>query len=342
MKTKMRDLTNKTIVISRTDSIGDVMLTLPMCVWIKQHYPSAKIVFLANEYTHPVLRCLPQIDDVILWNDLEKLPQQEQINQLKAKKTDVFIHVFPRKTIAYLAKKAGIAIRVGTLNRLFHLLTCNIRCHFSRARSDFHEAQLNFELLKPFGVKTLPALTELSQWMTSFTASDCELPVMITDALIKPGKKVILHPKSQGSAKEWPIENYITLAKSLLEAGCTVFFSGTEKEGALFRKLIPHHDNCIDTTGKLTLTQLIRLISLSDALVACSTGPLHIAGALGIHAVGLYSPRRPVHPGRWQPLGRNVHILVKDEQCQKCQKQQACSCIEEISPQSVFELIHSL
>ena len=32
----MMDLAGKTIAISRTDSIGDVALTLPLCVYLKK------------------------------------------------------------------------------------------------------------------------------------------------------------------------------------------------------------------------------------------------------------------------------------------------------------------
>ena len=82
----MIDLNNKTVLISRTDSIGDVVLTLPMCVWIKKNYPTAKIIFLGNTYTKPVIECLPQIDEIIEWAELEKMPESIRVDFLKAKK----------------------------------------------------------------------------------------------------------------------------------------------------------------------------------------------------------------------------------------------------------------
>ncbi|RYG01290.1 MAG: glycosyl transferase family 9, partial [Chitinophagaceae bacterium] len=39
------------IIISRTDSIGDVVLTLPMAKIIKQQFPDCRIAFLGKEYT---------------------------------------------------------------------------------------------------------------------------------------------------------------------------------------------------------------------------------------------------------------------------------------------------
>ena len=51
-------ITNQTIAISRTDSIGDVVLTLPVCVWLKKKFPDIKIIFFGSTYTKPVIEFL--------------------------------------------------------------------------------------------------------------------------------------------------------------------------------------------------------------------------------------------------------------------------------------------
>lgn len=306
------DLNNKTVLISRTDSIGDVVLTLPMCVWIKKTFPASKIIFLGDTYTRPVLECLPEIDEIMEWSTLKQMPDSNKVDLLRSKKIDVCIHVFPRKEIASIIRKAKVPLRIGTSHRSFHLLTCNLRLNFSRKNSDLHESQLNFELLRPFGITELPSLEEISQWMGSFKAKSTELPAALEEDLKKPTTKVILHPKSQGSALEWPIEKYEIVANELLKRGYSVYYTGTEQDGVYIRSLIPTHENCRDTTGKLSLDQLIDFISRCDVLLACSTGPLHIAGILGLKTVGLFSPKRPIHPGRWKALGENVHIIVNE------------------------------
>jgi ADP-heptose:LPS heptosyltransferase len=335
----MIDLNNKTVLISRTDSIGDVVLTLPMCVWIKKNYPTAKIIFLGNTYTKPVIECLPQIDEIIEWAEMEKMPESVRVDFLKAKNIDVCIHVFPKKNIADLVKKAKIKTRVGSSHRVYHLLSCNIRLGFSRKNSEFHESQLNFELLKPFGIDELPSLEEISSWMKNFKAKDISLPENTENELAKPMKKVILHAKSQGSAMEWPIEKYAIVAKNLLNRGFSVIFTGTENDGVYIRTFIPKHVNCIDTTGKLTLDQLINLVSKCDTLVACSTGPLHLAGVLGLQTIGLYSPKRPIHPGRWKAVGENVQIVVNDEHRELSKINPSMSSISQIESVRVIELI---
>ena len=50
------------IIISRTDSIGDVMLTLPLCVWLKEKYPNTELVFLGRTYTESIVSSFSCID----------------------------------------------------------------------------------------------------------------------------------------------------------------------------------------------------------------------------------------------------------------------------------------
>ena len=321
------------ILISRTDSIGDVLLTLPFCAWLKNQFPTAKLTFLGRNYTQSVIESFTVIDSFIALEQLNNQPTLEKVNQLKA--FDCIIHVFPNKEIASLAKKAKIPIRIGTSHRLFHLLTCNKKVDFTRKNSDLHEAQLNFELLKPLGLKEIPSFASIQDAGVNFKVQATELPLEIASLDFK--NVVILHPKSQGRAIEWPIEKYIELALELVKAGKTVCFTGTENEGVLFRDLLPKNAAIIDTSGKLTLQQLQLLISKSYALVACSTGPYHIAGLCGIKAIGLFSARKPIHPGRWKALGKNAVALVYDENCTSCKSKNACVCIQSISVEKVMQ-----
>ncbi len=306
----MINLNHQTILISRVDSIGDVVLTLPLCVWIKEHFPNCKLIFLGNTYTKPVISCLPQVDEIIEWKALQNLTVHEQINFIKQLNIDVCLHVFPKKEVAQLAKQAGIKKRIGTSHRLFHWFTCNVRLNFSRKKSDLHESQLNFELLKPFGLTAIPTLENIATMMQSFKAPAVDLPNDIKQALQQNLPKVILHTKSQGSAVEWPLEKYTQLANLLLKNGYQVFYTGTEQEGGLIRSSIPYHPNCMDTTGKMNLSQLINFISQCETLVACSTGPMHLSGILGLKTIGLFSSIKPIHPGRWSALGKKVTNLV--------------------------------
>lgn len=327
------NLEGKTIVVSRTDSIGDVMLTLPICAWLKEQFADCKVIFLGKGYTKPIVEAYDWVDQFEDWADYLNVPKTDKIQQFRALNADVIIHAFPDKEIASLAKKARTPVRVGTSHRSYHLLTCSHRVNFSRKKSDLHEAQLNFELLRPLGLKTIPTLGELIETTSGFKPNKVDLP----KEFVELENYTVLHPKSQGSAREWPIEKYLELAEALTKLNRNVIFTGTQKEGDLFRDLLPSNAKILDSTGKLTLQQLMTLIQSADGIVACSTGPLHIGGFTGIRTVGLFSPKRPIHPGRWKALGKDVRILVKDKDCESCKKGKACKCIEEIGVNQVLE-----
>ncbi len=336
---KTIDLTDKRIIISRTDSIGDVMLTLPLCAWIKENFPTCTIIFLGKGYTKSVVNAFDLVDEFVDWKTFENQPKVEQTACFRDLNADAIVHVFPNRDIASLAKKVRIPARIGTSHRSFHLLTCTHRPSFTRKRSELHEAQLNHELLRPFGLTEIPTPEAISVATAHFHAPKVELPEFISNVLQNGAKSIILHPKSQGSAREWPMEKYVGLTNELVARDYRVFFTGTEAEGDAFRALIPTHPNVIDTTGKLDLNQLIVLISKVDSLVACSTGPLHIAGFLGIKTIGFFVPKRPIHPGRWRALGPKVTILMNDEHCSNCAKKADCNCIADISVERVLEII---
>ena len=296
------------ILISRTDAIGDVVLTLPVAGYLRELYPKAKISFLGRVYTGPVIKCSGNVDNFIDYDEILKLDEKLQVSFLKEQQVDAIVHVFPNRHISALAKRAGIKVRIGTRKRIFHWLSCNILIKLSRKKSDLHEAQLNLILLKPLGLQKPQTLQAIAQhYGFKPTAA---LPAHFKRLLSVNEFNLILHPKSHGSGAEWGLGKFKQLAEGLATAGVKIFITGSDKEKALLAgwiKTLP--PNVTDVTGQMTLDQLIAFIAAADGLVASGTGPLHLAGALGIHALGLFPSLRPIHPGRWAPLGEKAEYL---------------------------------
>jgi len=323
------------ILLSRTDSIGDVMLTLPMAGLIKKSYPEAKITFLGKAYTKPVIHCCKHVDEFIDWDSIRL---NHPVTLIKKLNPDYFIHVFPRKEIAWLAKKAGIVNRVGASGRIYHYFTCNRLIRFSRRRSNFHESQLNLKLLDPLNISSDISLYDLSEF-SGFTNIP-ELPNTYKALIDKNKINVILHPKSKGSAVEWGLNNFSNLIKQLPEERFKIFITGTEEEAKIIGNNLPFDQNNVSSLlGKLSLNELIAFIHNADCLVAASTGPLHMAGLMNKVAIGLFSSRRPIHPGRWAPLGKNSHALVSDDNCAQCAEGRPCDCITNIPIEQVVHLL---
>lgn len=323
----------KRIVISRTDSIGDVVLTLPLAGALKSVMPDAQIGFIGQRYTLPVIEASEFVDKI--W---ERQTLLDDADQLRHWQPDALIYAFPDRRLAKSVMQAA-PIRVGTAHRWFHWLYATHRPRFSRRKSGLHESQLNFQLLHPLGIALKPSLAQIPDWY-GLRAQKQDFSTEMPDD--RP--RIILHPKSKGSALEWPLEHFVRLAKQLLEAGINVIISGTEAERQLILAQCPELLSLAglhDLTGKLSLAAFVNLIGASDGLVACSTGPLHIAAALGKVAVGIYPPYEPIHPGRWRPVGKRATVLTAPGQPLTPRKNWDVQCLAQIQPDQVFHALQS-
>ena len=95
-----------------------------------------------------------------------------------------------------------------------------------------------------------------------------------------------------------------------------------------------------DLCGELDLVHLAALISEASLLVSNSTGPLHLADALGKNVIGLYSPFLFSSPARWGPYRQPENVFLPPrETCTKCTQDrcESYNCMASILPQTVLE-----
>lgn len=93
-----------------------------------------------------------------------------------------------------------------------------------------------------------------------------------------------------------------------------------------------------DQVGRQTLPELMAFIRRADALVASGTGPLHLAGACGVRAVGIFAPLAHIGSGRWRPIGPDVVTLesARDGPCRRSCSNLDCACLAAVSPRDVL------
>lgn len=321
------------VLICRTDNIGDVVLTLPLAGYLKQRFPAIKIGFLCRSYAAPMVRYCSALDYVV---ELEQL--DAPVPLLAGSGVDTIIFAKPDKKLASAAKKARIANRVGTSHRLFHWLYCNRLAHFSRVKSDLHEAQLNFELLRPLGIDHIPPLNEIPA-LYHLNAPNYDGRIRLP----RDRFNLVLHPKSNGNGREWPIAHYTELARLLQNHdGIRCWITGSEKEGqwiAQHAADLVQMPNVTNVCGKFALDELTAFINASGGLIASGTGPLHISAALGKPTLGLFPPMRPIHPARWGPLGAKAQVLCQEKSCAGCKDAATCACMQNILPSQVAEVV---
>jgi len=323
------------ILICRTDNIGDVVLTLPLAGYLKQAMPGVEIDLVCRAYAAPVVRACRHIDRVLALEELDV----DRLFRDPGRGYDTVIFAFPQRAIGRAARRAHVPNRVGSSHRLHHWISCNRLAHFSRARSPLHEAQLNFALLKPIGIEHQPTLDEL-RGLYGLQAP--HTPAI--DGLFDPARfNLILHPKSNGNGREWPLARYAELAALLKDdPGISVWVTGSRAEGELLAReggALLASPNVHNLCGRLDLEALVGLIGMADGLVASGTGPLHVASALGRPALGLFPPIKPIDIARWGALGLQATSICATQACDSCTDAASCRCMDAIGAGQVAEVV---
>ena len=326
------------IIVSRTDHIGDVVLTFPMLGILRRDYPSSHIVFLGRSYTQAVIEACDHVDEFLAWDTAAEDGKKAKAAFLGAQRADVIIHVYPDYEIAAAARRARVPSRIGTSHRVYHLWTCNRRVDFTRRKSELHEAQLNVKLLQPLGIQSIPSLTEIPELygLTKLEPPPAELAALLSTSKFN----VIIHPMTAGNAKAWSLDNYTRLIETLPDEKYQFFLTGVEDDRRLIERGIPlRAKNVTSLVGRTSLTDLLGFVSAADGIVCASTGPLHVAAALGKCAIGIYQPRGIGRPDRYGPVGKNAHSLVYDPYCERCLNNEECDCLQDIPVSAVRDIL---
>lgn len=313
-----------------------MVLALPVAKVLKDNYPAMKIAMLGRQYTKPIALACKYIDAFIDADDFYK-----QHVLADGEKPQAIIILNSDRKIARRAYELKIPVRIGTARNFDFLKYCNYPVWFSRKRSGLHEAQLNLKLLRPFNIRETFSPEAIAQ---SYGLTKPE-PLEAAFARHSSEKfNIVIHTKSQGNAREWSLNNFIKLIQSLDESTYNIFISGTEKERPFIQPLLNKTGNkVIDMIGSIPLAQFIPFLKRCDAIVANSTGPLHIAAALGINAIGLYPPIKTKDAGRWGPIGLKTYVFTLDRFCDYCKNtKNNCTCINSIQPVQIKLLLDKL
>lgn len=324
------------VLLSRTDRLGDVILSTPVATAIKKKHPATEVYFLARNYTAEILEMHPHVDGILRVDELNASGALSR--QLQEYSFDAVIALYPRPALAWAFACARIPLRIGTGYRWYSVLF-NRRVYQHRKHAARHEAEFNLQLLEPLGI----AAAEV-EFRVRF---DSEIETAVTNKLAACGleqKFVVIHPGSGGSARDWPPENFAALARHFVSQNrYQVILTGHESEQSLtqgIRQLAG--EKLIDLTGRLTLKELAAVLRRAVLFVGNSTGPLHLARMVGTPVVAFYPPIQACRPERWGPYGRRSEVLMsQQEECFRCRKsrERVCACMRAISVEQALSKI---
>lgn len=317
----------KRLLLTGPVGLGDLVLLAPLVQALHRAAPGTRIEMLARPAYAPLCTALGADAFHPLGAPDQPALDPRGFDTLLAS-TDIGPTV-----LGGIEALQAVPVRIGPAFARWQPRPWNHLVHTTRLGLPRHEALRNLRLLRPFGVTPAQQADALRAWQPLRVR-----PVALPADL--PAQVVVLHPFSMGHAREWPLAHWVTLARTLAAAGTAVLFTGSAAEGERLAAGWPAAQRPAgvhDATGRLDLPQLMHLLAGARALVACSTGPLHLAAALGRPVIGLFAPHKGIGFDRWAALGEAAVNVQSQRVCppwRRCQNGQ-CACIAALAPERI-------
>lgn len=331
----------KNILVVRTDRIGDVVLTLPIANIIKKHFPDSRVSFLIRKYTKSLCENNLFINEIITLDEADgKTKIFSNIRKIK-KKFDTAIVAYPTFRIALILFLAGIKTRIGSGYRWYSFLF-NKKIYEHRKISEHHELEYNIRLLKAIGVEE-----EVSPSTVLFNLHSSPLSRQFVEKEFSSrsvnllNKLIIIHPGSGGSSIDLPPDQMKRLVYLMAqELDVEILITGSKTEKELCESLVVN-EKTKNLSGLFDLPELIALIEKSDLMIANSTGPIHIAAALGKYVIGFYPKIISCSDKRWGPYTNNKKIFSPTIDCNNCTRKtcEELDCMRSINIDDVLKSV---
>ena len=333
--------------------IGDVLVTTPLAVSIKQALPDTTIDYLVFEGTQGVLSHNPLVRDVIT---VPRTGSNAALLFPLFRRYDLAIAAYPSdRTLlaAAMAGKRSVGLIYGGKDAWWKQALLSGHCICDDHR---HVVANILSLLEPLGIAPIPRVT---------TGCD-DNDLAFAASAISANKYIVLHPYSRNSSKYWPAEKWGRLAALIQEqSGCTALFTTTPDpaDGSYLQEILASAPQDVLTFKEpCSLAQLAGIIRGSQAYVGIDTVVTHMAAALDVPVVALFGPSLTRYWGPW-PNGStrsspfadaggvqrvaNVTVVQKDWPCVPCNRDSCAlstrgrmECLEELSPDEVFSELH--
>ena len=342
--TKFRgdDFMNR-ILVTRTDRIGDVILSLPAIKAIRKAFPDAYIAVMVQPRIDDILKGNPHIDEVIVYDKNKKhkgiLKNLGFIKGLRSKKFDMALNLHSTKRTNLLCFLAGIPRRIGyARGKADFLLTDKIE--YTKKLGEKHEAEYSLDVLRYLGISP-----EFSNPFICVQQGDEKKAEEILKTLgVASGEKfAILHPGASCKSKMWPLENFAKTGDMLIEnlkiKPMINLAPGQVDLGEKVRGLMKNKP--VFFCDPTTLGELAALFKKASLVISNDSGPAHIAAAVGSPVISIFGRnQKGLSPVRWRPLGTKALAIHKDVGCADCLAHDCKKdflCLRAITAEEVFK-----
>lgn len=307
-----------------------MILTLPMALVIRKHIPDAKIIFGVREYTKLIVECCPDVDEIVtIDTDSSAIEIAKTIRSINA---DALFIPSPSFRLVLAAFLSRTPIRNGTGYRWYSFLF-NRKIYDHRKTAEYNEAEYNIRMLRGIGIDS-----------NQYPLPNLEIPKYNTTAN---NPYALLHVFTGGSANSWSIERFKEVANWLSrEKGLEMVLTGENKHREFLLTIADELKPLgvsVHIRTELTLIELAGLLKEASLVVSGSTGPGHLAAALGAPTIGLFQLATALSKERWGFRGKKViNLEPLSPPRQECPACKACDCMTSIITMQVTNAAEQL
>lgn len=292
-------------LVIRFSGMGDVVMSLAVLASLREKHPDVEISYITDIRNQGLLEASRMVDRVFYfdrarfkassfshrWRMIKTL-----LREIRAYRYDIALEMQSFGETGVLARLSRAPQRFGYLKRKSQKLWINRPLD---PMKDCHRISyfMQFSAGKPGIVDPVLKRPPLIPLMNGSGQSSFD------------SNRVALFVGASQPVRQWDIQNFITLAKKLSQRGYEVVMIGGPGEAPLLENI--ELSSRVHTRITMHIEELIKLLSECGHLVCGDTGPLHLAGALGVpHLVGLYAPHNVNHS---TPMYSNRFDLVARE-----------------------------
>ncbi len=302
----------------RFSSLGDVVMTTAVAEALNRYAPEDHIYVLTRCTYSPVFDSDARISGVFTIKGNES-PSQI-VRMIGRKKFDVVIDLHGTlrsiAVSALITSPCKLRLNKHVIARRLMIWTRN------RYRRRFDVLASCLQTLHPLGIsgETLPKLAVDSAMLE---AAGRLLPAELAGE--QRGRVVGIAPGARHATKRWNEHTFARLADELLNRGDLPVFIGDENDTEVIGRIEDlMSGSARSLAGKIDLGDTIGVVSLLDGLVTNDSGPMHLAGALGVPFAAVFGPTHPdlgFTPG--YPSGV---IVCSNVPCSPCSLHGAAPC----------------
>ena len=293
------------ILIARQDRIGDAIVSTAIPRAIKQHWPDSYVAILVSSYTKDIYINNPYVDKLIFYEDIDWKGFHDIFRKSRIIREHKFTHalmLLPSKKINYLLFYSGIRNRIGVGKKFYQFITFVKEVNRYKYIPLRHEADYCMDLARKIGINTDNLTPEI------YLNDSEKKKVNDIKMKLKADGKIIagFNSTSGNSAPNISEESYFKLIKELQK---TNRFKIVVTDNRVPESLQNLNGVEYPNIGSELRASILNFASL-DFLVSASTGPMHIAAALGIPTISMFCPLTACSPKLWGPLGNENKIIL--------------------------------